>query len=75
MVSEVTPGTAAEQVGIRVGDRIVSVDGTPIADPSDLGAQIRDRQAGDVVSVEVVRDGESLSLDITLGAREPDTES
>ncbi len=75
VVSEVTPGTAAEQVGIRVGDRIVSVDGTPIADPSDLGAQIRDRQAGDVVSVEVVRDGESLSLDITLGAREPDTES
>jgi S1-C subfamily serine protease len=75
VVSEVSPGTAAERAGIMVGDRIVSVDGTPIADPSDLGAQIRDRQAGDVVSVEVVRDGEEFVTEITLGAREPTTDS
>ncbi len=70
VVTVVTPGTAAEEFGIQVGDQVVSVNGFPVKDAVDLGALISDRQAGEVVEVTLLRGGDELTLDITLGKRE-----
>lgn len=69
VVTEVTPGTAAEESGIAVGDVVLSINGLLIADPEDLGAQVRGYEAGDEIELVVERDGQARTVMIELGAR------
>jgi S1-C subfamily serine protease len=70
VVAEVTPDTAAEAAGIRVGDTVLSINDVPVAEPADLGAQVRAFQAGDTVELEIDRNGSVETLVIELGARD-----
>ncbi len=71
VIREVTPDTAAEDAGIQVGDVIISVDGVEVNGSDDLAAQIRTHQPGDVVELVLIRAGEELILQVTLGVRPP----
>lgn len=51
-VRRVAPGSPAEQAGIRVGDRLVSVDGRPITSPLDWEVGLLDAGVG--ARIEVV---------------------
>ena len=70
VVTDVTSGTAAEAAGIRVGDKVLSINDVAIADRADLGAQVRAFQAGDTVELEIERNGTVETLVIELGARQ-----
>ena len=59
------PGGAAD-AGIRSGDGITSIDGVLIRDFQDLVFAIDLSDVGDVVPVEVNRDGEVMTFDATL---------
>ena len=72
LIAEVTPGTAAEEIGMEVGDLVVSLDGAPIQSASDLSAQVQTHRPGTTVEIEIIRDGEQLNLDVTLGERPAD---
>jgi len=61
----------AVQAGLRSGDRIVRMDGSPIADWEDWVGQVRSRP-NQAVPIEVSRRGEMLRLDLRIGAREQD---
>ncbi len=65
-VSEVTPGSAAEEAGLQVGDVITRVDDTLIVDADSLVATIRSYRPGDQVEVTWVRAGETQSATVTL---------
>ena len=52
-----TPGGAADQAGIKDGDLIVAVDGTPIRSFDELRGLISSHSPGETVTVTVVRDG------------------
>ena len=67
LVVEVVDYTAAEAAGIEVGDRIVTLDGRPITEAGDLRARIINTQPGTEVTIELLRDGESVTLVATLG--------
>ncbi len=77
LVQQVTPGGPAERAGLRAatsatgegGDVIVAVDGKPVVTPDDVVAAVGARQPGDRVTLEVLRDGQRVSLDATLGER------
>lgn len=70
IVSEVEPGTAADEAGIRAENIITAIDGTPIEDSGDLLAALRDYQPGDTVEVTVVRqNGDEETLNVTLDER------
>lgn len=56
------PGPAAS-AGLRAGDRIVSVAGTPIREWRDIGAALSSADAGSV-EVEAVRGDERIALSI-----------
>ena len=45
----------------------VSVDGTEISDASSLTALIESHSVGDTISVSVLRNGQTLTLSVTLG--------
>lgn len=68
VIISISPGTAAEEAGLQVGDIVVAVDGDPIGDFTDLAAVIRNYAAGDKVELEIERDGESLVVPVELGA-------
>ncbi|WP_279400106.1 S1C family serine protease [Rathayibacter caricis] len=66
-IREVTSGGAAEAAGLRAGDIVTGIDGTPITNASDLTAQVRARAAEADVQITYVRSGQSYELDATLG--------
>ncbi len=69
IVTGVEAGTPAEAIGVAAGDLIVAIDGAPTQGSSSLIAAIRDKQPGDEVTVAIVRDDESLELDVVLTER------
>ena len=69
-VTNVTPQSAAEVAGVVVGDLIISIDGAPVTAFEELAGLVVARSPGDVVVLEVVRDGQPVNIEATLGARE-----
>lgn len=57
MISQVVDDSPAFAAGLRVGDILTAVDGEPIHREIDLLQQIRRRDEGDSVSLDLVRDG------------------
>lgn len=68
-LTDVDSGTAADQAGLQVGDRILSIDGAPVTAFEELAGLVVARQPGEVVALEVVRDGRPLTIEVTLGTR------
>ena len=69
LVTEVIAGTAAEEAGVRVGDVVIAVDGVTVLSRGDLVAQVRAPRPGSTVSLDILRDGEVITIDVTLGER------
>jgi len=51
------------------GDTIVAVDGHELVAENDLSRQIATYDPGDEVTLTIIRDGERMDVDVTLGAR------
>jgi len=51
------------------GDVIVAVDGEKLEAENDLARLIALKNPGDTVTLEIIRDGEKMDVDVTLGAR------
>ncbi len=58
-VGAVTPGTPAEEAGLRAGDRVVAVEGEPVTTWEDLVMAVRGRM-GQRTELALERDGQSL---------------
>jgi S1-C subfamily serine protease len=69
VIESVQEGTGAAEADLRPGDIITEVDGEPLATMSQLVAEVRRRQPGDTVALDIYRDGESLTVDVVLGER------
>jgi Do/DeqQ family serine protease len=67
LVSDVTPGSAADKGGIRRGDVILEVNGTQVADSNALRNTIARLAPGSTVTILAVRDGQERTLRATLG--------
>ena len=65
-VESVTAGSAAERGGIHAKDIITEVGGYGVTSVSDLTRVLRKFKAGDEVSVEVYRSGQSVVLTVVL---------
>ena len=72
-VADVVKGGPADQAGMKVGDRIVSIDGTEVAQKTDLGTIIQNHSAGDTLSITVARDGQMQTISLTLGEKNSTT--
>ncbi len=70
-VYSVTPGSAAETAGIRIGDIITAVGDAGVASVADLRSILKDLHAGDIVTVHVYRSGEQLDLTVQLDEELP----
>ena len=66
-VREVQAGSPAEDAGLLVDDLITGVNGADVA-PQELAASILALAVGEQISLTVLRDGEELELEVTLGS-------
>jgi serine protease Do len=67
LVEEVMPLTGAFNAGLRRGDIITKVDGVSVKTHSELENQKNKHKVGEILKVEVYRDGSTLNLEIILG--------
>lgn len=68
-VGDVTAGGSADEGGMIAGDRIVRWDGQKLTDIEGWMELLAKHEPGDAVKVGVNRDGEEITLDVTLQAR------
>ncbi|MCA9854412.1 MAG: PDZ domain-containing protein, partial [Dehalococcoidia bacterium] len=64
----VSPGQPADLAGMEGNDVIVRIGDYTIEDESDLAVAMIDYDPGDSVEVDVYRDGDLVTLNVTLGA-------
>ncbi|MBA3684921.1 MAG: PDZ domain-containing protein [Planctomycetes bacterium] len=62
-VRQVFPGTAAEHMGVQVGDVIPAINGTTISGMNSLRQEVGSSNTGDPIQVTVIRNGQRIVLD------------
>jgi serine protease Do/serine protease DegQ len=67
LVSNIEPGSAAEEAGLQVDDIITRVDDKKIDNSRELANAIGLKGSGEEIGIEFVRDGTSHSVTATLG--------
>ncbi len=65
-VYSVTPGSAAEAAGIRQGDIITGIQGQTVKTTDELNKIKDEYDAGETITLTIVRSGETLELSLTL---------
>ena len=81
LIRGLVAGGAAERAGLRgltrntngitLGDIITSVDGVKVGDLDDLFRFLDKKQINDTVSVEIIRDGKTITVPVKLSALPP----
>ena len=69
VINDVTPGSPADRAGLRSGDVVIAADGSPVDGQPAFVAAIRDKSPGDSIDIEVLRNGQRLTLTATLAER------
>lgn len=65
-VGAVTPDRPAEKAGLKKHDRIVAINGKPVKNIYDYMNRLKKLEAGQIISVDIVRDGKKLVLLVQL---------
>jgi putative serine protease PepD len=68
-ISEVRAGTPAADAGLENGDVVTEIDGTSVDSADELRRLIDAKRPGDQVELTLLRDGETRTLEATLGTR------
>jgi serine protease Do len=66
LVAEVNDKSPAEKAGIKRGDVIVAYDGKNVDESASLPALVASSAVGKTVPVEILRDGKSQTLNVTV---------
>lgn len=69
IVAELTSGGPAERAGLATGDIVLSVNGTRVRSSSELTRQVAKAAPGDLLRLEVIRDGKPRTIEIRSGTR------
>ena len=69
LVGDVIQGTPAEKAGMRRGDLIVEAGGEPVGSATELRNRVASMKPGSKVTFKVVRDGDEITIPVTIGRR------
>jgi serine protease Do len=68
LVSEVTPHGPADEAGIKSGDVVIQFDNKPVEDNNQFKLMVAESTPGTAFPIQVDRNGQVLSLTVTLKA-------
>jgi serine protease Do len=66
VISEVQPDSPGAHAGLKVGDVITGLDGKKVSDAGQLQAEVSSKHPGTKVTLDVLRDGKSVNVPVTL---------
>ena len=69
LVTEVEPGSPAAKAGLQANDVIVDFAGDKVRSVAQLRRMVRETPVDRTVPVEIIRNGQRTSLDVTIEAR------
>jgi serine protease Do len=72
LAQDITPGGPADKAGLKVGDVIRKLNGQDIPDADQLTAQVTNLRPGEAATLDILRDGQPITLKVTLGERPSD---
>ncbi|MBA4809617.1 MAG: trypsin-like peptidase domain-containing protein [Acidimicrobiales bacterium] len=67
LIIDVVEDSPASISGLESGDLIIEIDDSPILGMSELAARIRLSSPGTTIEIKIIRNGEQVSLPVTLG--------
>ena len=62
VISQVIEGTAAEDAGLKVGDVVISINGTPVKSASAMRNMVGLLRVGEEMSITVIREGKKKTM-------------
>ena len=68
VVSQVEPNSAGGKAGLKTGDVITRLNGQPVTDAGELQMLVGQKRPGDTIQLDVMRDGKSMTVPVTLQA-------
>jgi serine protease Do len=71
LVTSVSDNSAGAKAGIKAGDVITSLNGSPVDDPADVRRHIQSARDGDEFTLEVMRERKPLTLKGKIERPEP----
>jgi len=74
IVNSVTAGSAAERAGIRQGDVIIALDGSPVNEVNAFRNRIASSGPGAQVTLTILRDNREQKINATTGEFKPEGE-
>ena len=74
LIQGIQPGEAAEKSGLRAGDIVTKVNGREVSPEQSLSYLVANISPGTTVPVEVIRDGETRRVNVTVGKRPSEDE-
>lgn len=70
ILADVAPGSMAARAGLRPGDLVVAIDGKPMENGRQLQVTLYRRFVGDVVTLDILRDGQPMKFPVAMTERE-----
>ena len=69
LISQVNPDSPAGKAGLKNGDIITRIAGHAVKGPEEVQEAVASMAPGDKVSVEILRDGKTQTVEVVLGER------
>jgi serine protease Do len=74
IVADLVPGGPSQRAGLQPGDLVTAVDGQVIKTPSELTREVAKARAGEVLKLDIVRDGKRRTIEVRSGVRPSERE-
>jgi serine protease Do len=68
LVNQVDPDSPGAKAGLRIGDVITQFDGNTVTGAGELQMVVEQKQPGDTIHLEVMRDSKPMNVAVTLGS-------
>ena len=68
-ISQIFTGSPASEAGLKVGDKIISIDGKGVEELQDVISRIRFSKPGDDLDFKIIRDGKEVPVEVKIGER------
>lgn len=66
VITQVEPDSPGAKAGLQIGDIVTAIDGQKVADAGELQATVSQKRPGTKISLEILRDGKSQTVPVTL---------
>lgn len=65
-IVQIVDGGCADKAGLKIGDRILTVDGETIEDANDIRTLLNKHKIGETIEITVERENQTLKIDVAL---------